>query len=37
MIFSENCICRDDPAVLLMIPNPLPFTIFDGSPKFTIL
>ena len=34
---SENWICRDVPAVLLMMPNPLPRTMFDGRPKFTML
>ena len=37
MSFSENWICRDGPAVLLMMPNPLPRTMFEGNPKLTRL
>src|SRR5215470_2302230 len=35
--FTENCICRDEPAVLLIKPKPLPRTTFEGNPKFTML
>jgi len=35
--FSENWIWRDEPAVLLILPNPLPLTMFEGNPKFTML
>src|SRR5258708_24455203 len=37
MTFNENWICREVPAVLLISPNPLPSTTFDGNPKFTML
>ena len=35
--FEGDWICREVPEVLLIIPNPLPLTMFEGSPKFTIL
>src|SRR4051812_26902724 len=34
---NENWICRDDPAVLLMRPNPAPSSVFCGKPKLTML
>jgi len=33
----ENWIWREGPAVLLMTPKPVPSSVFEGNPKFTIL